>query len=82
MDVLSWGVAVVHQALDIIHPNVLRTTGFGQQQTFSAIKNSDRSRCLCSYCFNDYSAFFRLSIPTRPSRPEPKSHTAAGIGIG
>ena len=24
----------------------------------------------------------RLAIPTRPSRPEPKSHTEAGIGTG
>ena len=25
-------------------------------------------------------AFLRLAMPTRPSRPEPKSQTAAGIG--
>ena len=26
-------------------------------------------------------AFLRLATPTRPSRPEPKSHAAAGTGI-
>ena len=30
----------------------------------------------------DYAAFFLLDIPISPSRPEPKSQTAAGIGMG
>ena len=29
---------------------------------------------------NCQDAFVRLAIPIRPSRPEPKSHTAAGSG--
>jgi len=32
------------------------------------------------YSINNYVAFLRFAMPTRPSRPEPNSQTAAGAG--
>ena len=77
----SWQLLAVRHALNANCCYDRQGGITGHNRTFILNKNGDPKAALSIDSFYLFqTAFLRLAIPTRPSKPEPNSHTAAGTG--